>query len=291
MDHSLRLCTVARVPLALRSFKIRFDEDYCWVVPALDQRGCPFGGRGVTLRDEDARLARSLAEPLVRALALPSPSALRGFSLSLEAPRRLLATVDATPRPAVVRVDEGPTLAFAIESSQPLIAALEALCARALAARERSPLAMILALGANGALGLRGALPWSSPEDRDHFEAKTRGRAVIMGRRTFDETGAPLEGRPTFVVSRTMPGRDGVTVLPSLSAAIEAARRVDDEPFVLGGARLFDEALPLVTRVVLTRLPIEPEADVFYTLDLTGFHVASERAGRNGERFIEYVRD
>jgi hypothetical protein len=66
---------------------------------------------------------------------------------------------------------------------------------------------------------------------------------------------------------------------------------VDDEPFVLGGARIFDAALPWVTRVVLTRLAIEPEADVFYEPDLTGFRVASEREGEGRTRFIEYVRE
>jgi dihydrofolate reductase len=281
---------VARVALVLRSFKLRFDEAYAWVVPALDGEGCPFGGRGVTLRDDDALLAQSLAEPLVRALDLPSSSAVRALSVSLEAPRKILGTYTATPRPGVMRLDEGPALSLAIASAQPLIDALAACAARSLAARERAPLAMILALGANGALGLHGGLPWSCPEDRAHFEAVTRGHAVILGRRTFEETGAPLEGRRTFVVSRTMAPRDGVTVLGSLRAAIDAARRVDAEPFVLGGARIFDEALPWVTRVALTRLAIEPEADVFYKPDLTGFRVASEREGEGGARFIEYVR-
>ncbi len=282
------MCTVLPVLPVLRSFKLRFDEEYAWVVPALDADGCPFGGRGVTLRGEDARLAQSLAAPLVR--ALPTTGAVRALSLSLEAPRRLLATVASTPRPAALRLDDGPTLALAIVDAQPLIDALTACVARILATRDRPALAMILALGANNALGLRGALPWSCPEDRAHFDAATRGHAVIMGRRTFEETGAPLDARPTFVVSSTMHAREGVTVHDSLDAAISAARRVDDEPFVLGGAQLFDEALPQVTRVLLTRLAIEPEADVFYAPDLREFRVASERAGSDGARFIEYRR-
>lgn len=290
LGRATRLCTVLSVLPVLRSFKLRFDEDYAWVVPALDADGCPFGGRGVTLRGDDARVAQSLAEPLVRALALPSTSAARALSVSLEAPRKILATIAATPRPTVVRVDEGPALALALAEAQPLIDALASCVARALAARARPALAMILALGANNALGLRGGLPWSCPEDRAHFDAATAGHAVIMGRRTFEETGAPLDERPTFVVSRTMPARDGVIVCASLDAAIEAARRVDNEPFVLGGAQLFDEALPLVTRVLLTKLAIEPEADVFYTPDLRGFRVANEREGGDGARFIEYRR-
>jgi dihydrofolate reductase len=152
------------------------------------------------------------------------------------------------------------------------------------------PLAMILALAENDALGCDGALPWYWPEDRAHFERQTRGHAVIMGRRTFEETGAPLADRHTIVVSRAMAPRSDVDVVSSLTHAIKIARTIDDEPFVLGGVALFEEALPQVTRVVLTRLPIAPRADVFYRPDLSAFEVMSERAGRSGARFIELRR-
>jgi dihydrofolate reductase len=152
------------------------------------------------------------------------------------------------------------------------------------------PLAMILALAENDALGCEGTLPWDWPEDRAHFERETRGHTVIMGRRTYEETGAPLADRRTIVVSRTMAPRSDVEVVPSLTHAIKIARAFDDEPFVLGGVGVFEEALPYVTRVLLTRLPIAPRADVFYRPDLSAFEVTRERVGRSGARFIELRR-
>jgi dihydrofolate reductase len=159
-------------------------------------------------------------------------------------------------------------------------------------------LSMILALGANGALGRAGGLPWSYPEDRAHFERTTLGHAVVMGRRTWAEAGQPLAGRMNIVVStRLVPpaglpadGPGSLRVAASVDAALEAAWSVDPEPFVIGGAAVFDAALPRVTRIHLTRIPDAPEADVFYDLDTSGFNVVAERIGERGARFLVLER-
>lgn len=153
---------------------------------------------------------------------------------------------------------------------------------------------MILALGRNGALGRGGKLPWSHPEDRAHFERATRGHAVIMGRRTWEEEGRPLPDRVNVVVSRsfTRPSDDpSVLVARSLEEALTLAWAVDEAPFVIGGARLFAEAMPLVTRIYLTEIPEAPEADVFFELDRTDFSVVDERAGEGGLRYLLLERD
>ncbi len=159
-------------------------------------------------------------------------------------------------------------------------------------------LSMILALGRDGALGLRGKLPWSYPEDREHFERTTRGHAVVMGRRTWDEAGRPLPDRTNIVVSRSFvppadaprEGPGSVLAAPTLDEALDLAWSVDDEPFVIGGTRIFAEALPRVTRIYLTEVPAPPEADVFFALDRRGFAVASERRGEGGARFLVLER-
>lgn len=156
------------------------------------------------------------------------------------------------------------------------------------------PLSMILALGANGALGRGGKLPWSYPEDRAHFERTTRGHAVIMGRRTWEEEGTPLPDRTNIVVSRSFESpadAPGVLVARSLGEAIARARTVDDAPFVIGGAGLFKEALSLATRIYLTEIPEAPEADVFFMLDRDGLSVVDERVGEGGLRFLVLDRD
>ena len=157
---------------------------------------------------------------------------------------------------------------------------------------------MILALGTNGALGLRGKLPWSYPEDREHFDQTTRGHAVIMGRRTWEEGGSPLPDRTSIVVSRTFvppvdapsEGPGSVRASPTLDEGLELAWQIDDAPFVIGGSRIFAEALPHVTRIYLTEVPAPPEADVFFALDRSGFTIASEHTGEGGVRFLVLER-
>ena len=148
-------------------------------------------------------------------------------------------------------------------------------------------LALMVAIARNGAIGLEGNLPWSYPEDRAWFEETTRGHVMIMGRRTFEEAGAPF-GLTSVVVSKTMQLREPspqVIVVPSLDAALERAWALDPMPFVIGGVGLFTEALPRVTRMYLTDIPLEPRADTFLKLDRTGFEVIAEKAFANGLKF------
>jgi putative acetyltransferase len=150
----------------------------------------------------------------------------------------------------------------------------------------REGLALILALGRNGALGKGGGLPWDLPEDRAHFERTTRGHPVILGRRTWEETGRALEGRRNIVVSTQHHVLPGATVVPTLEQALRVAREHDPLPFVIGGRRLFEEALPLSTRVYLTEVDAAPEADVFVHLDRSRLVEVASWTGRDGERYV-----
>ncbi len=152
-------------------------------------------------------------------------------------------------------------------------------------------LALSVAVGENGAIGKGGGLPWDYPEDRAHFDAITRGHVVIMGRRTWEETGEPLPHRDNVVVTRS--GAEefpGATVVRSLAEAVRYAQAKDDEPFVIGGVRLFEEAMPLVTRVYITRIPESPAGDAFFAFDARGFRLAHERTGERGARYQVWER-
>jgi dihydrofolate reductase len=151
-------------------------------------------------------------------------------------------------------------------------------------------LSLIFAVGRNGAIGLNGGLPWNYPEDRKHFMNTTRGHAIIMGRRTFSEVGEPLPDRRNIVVSGTFELRPGVVVVSSLSEALAVAYSEDPSPFVIGGVKLFTEALPLATRVYVTEIPESPPADTFFHFDGAGFHVAEVRTTSSGLRFVTYER-
>jgi dihydrofolate reductase len=128
-----------------------------------------------------------------------------------------------------------------------------------------APLAMVVAIGDNGAIGKDGKVPWRIPEDLKHFKNVTMGHAIIMGRKTWDEVGRPLPGRRNLVVSRR-PGLvlEGAEVFSTLEAAIAAARTTDDEPHIIGGSTIYEAAMPLATRIHLTEVHRNVEADTFF---------------------------
>lgn len=149
---------------------------------------------------------------------------------------------------------------------------------------------MIVAIAKNGVIGRWGGLPWSYPEDRAHFARTTAGHAVIMGRRTWQEVGSPLPGRHNIVLSHRAEVPDGIRRASTLDQALAIAWSLDAEPFVIGGARVFQEALPRVTHAFVTEIPESPDGDTFYRFDATDFVVVSERTGARGERYLEYRR-
>ncbi|NUO49161.1 MAG: hypothetical protein HOV80_09925 [Polyangiaceae bacterium] len=152
--------------------------------------------------------------------------------------------------------------------------------------QRREPLAMILALGPKGELGQSGRVPWDVREDRAFFATTTRGHAVIMGRRTWEERRSPLPGRTNFVVSTSIGPLEGAESFSTLSAAIAAARARGAMPFVIGGARLYEEGLGEATRVYLTEIgEPAPEADVFFHLDRSRLVEVASWFGASGERY------
>jgi dihydrofolate reductase len=142
------------------------------------------------------------------------------------------------------------------------------------------PLVFVLAIGRNGALGKDGKVPWYIPEDLRHFKAMTMGHAILMGRKTHEETRRPLPGRRNIVITRN-PGYEapGCEVVATLGEGIALARTSDPEPRVIGGAEIYRLALPLATRIHLTEIDRDVEADTFFYLDRTGFRETERRRG------------
>lgn len=132
------------------------------------------------------------------------------------------------------------------------------------------PLCLIAALAQNRVIGRDNQLPWHLPADLKHFKAKTLGKPIIMGRKTWDSLGRPLPGRLNLVVSRQA-GLElaGAEVFPSLDAAIvradEWARAQGvDELMLIGGAQLYEQGLAQAERLYLTRVALQPEGDAWF---------------------------
>lgn len=135
-----------------------------------------------------------------------------------------------------------------------------------LVAGRRGTVGMVWAQAANGVIGDGGRLPWRLPEDLARFRALTMGSTVVMGRVTWDSLPAavrPLPGRRNVVLSR-QPGwqRPGALVARSLTEALSGADGSADV-WVIGGATVFEEALPVAELVVVTELDQEFAGDVY----------------------------
>ncbi|KPK54346.1 MAG: hypothetical protein AMJ63_03395 [Myxococcales bacterium SG8_38_1] len=142
-----------------------------------------------------------------------------------------------------------------------------------------APLAMIVAVARNAVIGKAGDLPWHIPEDLKHFKKTTSGHAIIMGRKTHESIGRALPKRRNIVVTRSGATFEGCETATSLDEAIALARATDPCPFVIGGASLYLEALPLATELHLTTLDEDVEGDTHFPTELPDFVEVESRKG------------
>jgi dihydrofolate reductase len=124
-------------------------------------------------------------------------------------------------------------------------------------------ISLIVAMARNRVIGADNKIPWHLSNELKLFKSLTMGHHIIMGRRTYESIGRLLPGRTTVIVTRR---RDyevpGAIVVHSVDEALEAAKG-DAEIFVIGGAELFRETLPIADRIYLTVVDAEPEGDTF----------------------------
>ncbi len=127
----------------------------------------------------------------------------------------------------------------------------------------RPPLTLVVAVAENGVIGSNGALPWKLPEDLKHFRRLTLGKTVLMGRKTFESLGKPLEGRANWVLTRDPAfAPSGARVFRTLDEAL--AEPPQGRLMVIGGADLYRQTLPLAQRLELTRVHARLEGDTFF---------------------------
>ncbi len=142
------------------------------------------------------------------------------------------------------------------------------------------PLAIIVAVSRNGVIGRAGDLPWHISEDLDHFKRTTLGHAIIMGRKTHESIGRALPKRRNIVVTRSGATFDGCEVATSIDEAIVMARTTDPCPFIIGGASLYEEALPMTTEIHLTSVDRDVDGDTFFPTDLADFEEVERQRGK-----------
>ncbi|MDP6921419.1 MAG: dihydrofolate reductase [Lutibacter sp.] len=125
-------------------------------------------------------------------------------------------------------------------------------------------ISLIAAIARNRALGKDNKLLCHLPADLKRFKQVTGGHHVIMGRKTYESLGKPLPNRTNIVISRNKAyTAKGCLVVHSLEAALEAAGK-DDNPYILGGAEIYRQALAFADELDLTLIHADFEADAFF---------------------------
>ena len=124
----------------------------------------------------------------------------------------------------------------------------------------------IVAMSENRVIGRNNQLPWHLPADLKHFKAITTGHPILMGRKTYESIGKPLPNRTNFVITRDASFQaPGCIVVTSLEAALQQAAELQaKELFIIGGAQIYQQAMPIIQRLYLTIVHQQFEGDAFF---------------------------
>ncbi len=127
---------------------------------------------------------------------------------------------------------------------------------------------LIAAMDNRRGIGIENRLPWRLSADLKRFRELTMGHHIFVGRKTFESIGKPLPGRQMIVITRDREFlADGCAVCHSLPEALDFARlRGEEEVFIIGGAQIYEQALPLADRLYLTLVDAEIVADTFFPM-------------------------
>ncbi len=122
-------------------------------------------------------------------------------------------------------------------------------------------LKIIVAIAKNGVIGAGGAMPWHIPEDLQYFKRTTTSHVIVMGRKTFESLGRPLPNRTNVVVTHRSDFRhDGVEVVHSLDEAVTK----HPDAFIIGGAEIYRQALPLADELYITKIHATYKGDIYF---------------------------
>ncbi len=128
-------------------------------------------------------------------------------------------------------------------------------------------LSIIVAATENDVIGKEGGMPWYLPAELARFKEVTMGHPIIMGRKTHESIGRALPGRENIVVTRNPKYRaaDGCVVVDSLEKALTLKEvKTAKEAFIIGGAEIYQQALPKAQRLYLTRVHAKLDGDKFF---------------------------
>ena len=150
--------------------------------------------------------------------------------------------------------------------------------------------AIIVAMAWDRVIGYGNGLPWHLPEELQLFKSLTMGCTIIMGRKTYTSIGRPLPGRHNIVLSRSQKKLPGVQVCDNFIAGLTAAAQLGRKVFVIGGEKIYRNALPIASELHISWIKESVPGDVFFPeLDLENW-VVCESMDHPGFRYTRYQR-
>lgn len=128
-------------------------------------------------------------------------------------------------------------------------------------------ISIIAALNEKNVIGKDNKLPWHIPEDLQNFKMLTAGHTVVMGKNTYESTLAylnkPLPNRNNIVVSRTLKD-ERVEICQSVNEAVELAKKYNKPIWILGGQRIYKDALSIADEMYLSHVHNTIEGDTYF---------------------------
>jgi len=126
-------------------------------------------------------------------------------------------------------------------------------------------ISLIVAHDLNRVIGMDNKMPWHIPSELAYFKEKTMGKAIVMGRNTFESIGRPLPGRLNVVITRNLSYEpEGVTVVHTIEDAIRVATEYHEDVMVIGGEQIFKEVLPYADLLYVTLIEKKYQGDTFF---------------------------
>jgi len=150
-------------------------------------------------------------------------------------------------------------------------------------------ISITVAMDKNGLIGKNNALPWCLPEDLSYFRRITLGKIIVMGRKTFESIGKPLDERENVILTRDKNYyADECIVVNSFEEVIN--RYKEEEIFVIGGSEIYRQFLPIARRLYITKIEYEFQGDTFFpTIDYSQWKEISRKKGiRNMDNPYNY---
>ncbi|MBI2651821.1 type 3 dihydrofolate reductase [Candidatus Woesearchaeota archaeon] len=127
-------------------------------------------------------------------------------------------------------------------------------------------ISLIAAMGKNRVIGKNNSLPWKLPADMEYFKKLTKGKPVIMGRKTFESMGKALPNRINIIITsnKNYKAKDCVIVHSIKEALKSAGNKNNEEAMVIGGAKIYEEFLPIANKVYLTVIDEDFDGNIYF---------------------------